>query len=113
MMEWTTWTALVVVVFINGCAMQSFLFNTENERGGFVVTKPPIQITYRGDISETQHRYMLEVIDKASVVPFQDYKFNENHKIMLNSIDGKSDHVEIKLQESTNTRQPPPYKEGE
>ena len=34
-------------------------------------------------------------------VPHVDYKFNENHNVRLNSIDGKSDSVNINLHEST------------
>jgi len=92
--------SLSVFIF-SGCAMQSPLIDTENERGGFVIVKPPIQVTYRGDISEIQHKHMLEVIDKVKTIPYRNYQFNENHNVRLNSIDGKSDDIEINLHETT------------
>ncbi len=94
---------IIIAVLLNGCAMQSTLIDTENERGGFVVTKPPIQVTYRGDISEIQHRHMLDVIDRVKTIPFRDYKFNTDHNVRLNSIDGKADNIDIKLHETTRT----------
>ncbi len=94
---------MIVAVLLNGCAMQTPLIDTENERGGFVVTKPPIQVTYRGDISEIQHKHMLEVIDRVARLPFKDYKFNENHNVRLNSIDGKADNIDVNLHEVTKT----------
>jgi len=95
---------LILAFCVTGCAMQSPLVDTENERGGFVVTKPPIQVTYRGDISEIQHKHMLEVIDKVSTLPYKDYKFNENHNVRLNSIDGKTDKINIDLVETTTAK---------
>ena len=96
--------SITIVLFVaslfQGCAFQSALVDSENDRAGFVVTKPPMQISYRGDMTPEAQAFTLEVVKLMSVVPFKDYKFNENHNVRLNSIDAKSDDVTINLHES-------------
>ena len=60
-----------------------------------------MQVSFRGDVTEETRAFALEMVDKMKDVPHVDYRFNENHKVMLNSIDAKSDNVNINLHEST------------
>ncbi len=70
-------------------------------RGGFVLTKPPIQISFRGAYTEIHMRHLEKLVEQISKVPFEDYRFLENHNIRLNSIDGKSDNINVQLIENT------------
>jgi len=99
--------ALFAFVLV-GCAMESPLIDTQNERAGFVITKSPIQISYRGDITPESRAFTLEILKEIKDVPFKSYTFQENHNVRLNSIDGKSDKVNITLVESTTAQKPTP-----
>ena len=92
--------AVTGVVF-SGCAIQTPVFDSEHERAGFVITKPPMQVSFRGDVTDETRLLALEAIDKMMVVKHIDYKFNENHNVRLNSIDGKTDNIDVNLHEST------------
>ena len=87
---------------LTGCgAFQSLLFDSEPYRAGFVITKPPIQISYRGDMTPEAKEFTLKVLESVKAVPYKDYKFNENHNVRLNSVDAKSDKADINLHETT------------
>ena len=94
---------LVFILLLQGCAFQSPVLDSENDRAGFVITKPPMQISYRGDMTPEAQKFTLQVIRELKAVPYRDYKFNENHNVRLNSIDAKSDKVNINLHENTTT----------
>lgn len=70
-------------------------------RGGFVLTKPPIQISFRGAYTEINMEHLERLVKEIAKVPYEDYKFLENHNIRLNSIDGKSDNINVQLIENT------------
>jgi len=70
-------------------------------RGGFVLTKPPIQISFRGAYTEINMRHLEKLVEEVSKVPYENYIFRENHNIRLNSIDGKSDNINVQLIENT------------
>ena len=90
---------LILIPLLQGCAYESPLLDAQNDRAGFVITNPPMQISYRGDITPESREFTLLVLEKMKDVEFHDYKFNENHTVILNSIDGKSDDVRISLHE--------------
>ena len=92
---------LTFIVLLHGCAFESPVLDSQNDRAGFVITKPPMQISYRGDITPEARTFTLQVIREMKGLPFKDYAFNENHNVRLNSIDAKSDSVNIDLHEST------------
>ena len=52
-------------------------------------------------LQRKRESFALAMVDKMKDVAHIDYSFNENHKVMLNSIDAKSDNVNINLHEST------------
>jgi len=91
-------------LFLTGCAMQSSLFNVQPERAGFVITRPPTQISYRGDISKEGQEFALRVLRQMQKDTANDYRFNENTNVRQNSIDGKSDSVNVTLIESTHAQ---------
>ena len=90
---------VILALFVGGCSFQSPVLDSENERAGFVITKPPMQISYRGDMTPDAQAFTLQVIRELSAVPFKEYRFNENHNVRLNSIDAKADNVNINLHE--------------
>ena len=94
-------TVLTFIVLLHGCAFESPVLDSQNDRAGFVITKPPMQISYRGDITPEAQAFTLKVIREMKVIPYKDYKFNENHNVRLNSIDAKSDKADINLHEHT------------
>ena len=96
-----TSVVLVSVLLLQGCAFQSILFDTEEARAGFVITRPPVQISYRGDVSPESQAFALNVLKQMQSERTNNYKFNENTNVRLNSIDGKSDKININLQETT------------
>ena len=100
-MRKATITALLFVLFLQGCAFQSFLFDTEEARAGFVITRPPVQISYRGDVSKESQAFALNMLHEMQSEKTNDYKFNENTNARLNSIDGKSDNINVILHEAT------------
>jgi len=94
--------ALAFMTFLNAFAVYMIVSRIEGAaRGGFVLTKPPIQISFRGAYTETNMRHLEKLVEQISKVPFEDYKFLENHNIRLNSIDGKSDNINVQLIENT------------
>ena len=88
-------------LLFSGCAFESPVLDAQHERSGFVITKPPMQVSFRGDVTEETRIFALDMVDKMKDVEHIDYRFNENHNVRLNSIDGKSDSVNINLHEST------------
>ena len=96
--------SVAAAVLLNGCAVQSPLFDTEPERSAFVITKPPVQISYRGDISKESQAFALDVLREMQKIPYRNYRFNENHNVRLNTIDAKSDKSVINLYETTEKR---------
>jgi len=92
-----------LTLVLQGCAMQSLLFDVEPERAGFVITKPPIQISFRGDVNKESQDFALRVLESVKDVPYKNYHFNENHNVRLNTVDAKSDKAEINLHEYTNS----------
>ena len=99
--EYIMWGAVMVLITIalNGCSFQSPVLDSENERAGFVITAPPMQISYRGDMTPEAHAFTLHALAIMKDVEFKDYKFNTDHNIRLNSIDAKADNVSINLHE--------------
>ena len=91
----------IVTLLLQGCAFQSILFDVEEPRAGFVITRPPVQISYRGDVSPQSQAFALNVLKQLQSEKSNNYKFNENTNVRLNSIDGKSDKINIDLHEST------------
>jgi len=81
--------------------MESPVVDVQPERAGFVITRPPTQISYRGDISKEGQEFALRVLKQMQIDTPNDYRFNENHNVRLNSIDGKSDKVNVTLIETT------------
>ena len=90
---------LVFMVFLNGCAFQSPILDMEEERAGFVITRPPVQISYRGDVSPESQAFALNVLKQLQSEKTNNYHFNENTNVRLNSIDGKSDNINVNLHE--------------
>ena len=102
-----SWAVLALMLILNGCAFESALVSKQNDRAGFVITKAPMQISYRGDMTPEAQAFTLKVIRELRAVPFKDYSFNENHNVRLNSIDAKSDEVKIDLHEHSVTTPKP------
>jgi len=96
-------TVLAFIVLLHGCAFESPVLDSQNDRAGFVITKPPMQISYRGDMTPEAQKFTLDVIRELKGIPYKDYKFNENHNVRLNSVDAKSDKADINLHEHTYT----------
>ena len=94
-------SVLTFIVLLHGCAFESPVLDSQNDRAGFVITKPPLQISYRGDMTPEARAFTLQILREAKTVPYKDYHFNENHNVRLNSIDAKSDDVTINLHEIT------------
>jgi hypothetical protein len=99
-----------MMLALNGCAVQSLLIDTEPERAGFVITKPPVQISYRGDVTPEAQEFALRVLESVKKVPYRNYRFNENVNVRLNSIDAKTDKADINLHETTQSN-PSPLRE--
>ncbi len=100
-----TYTVLIFIALLNGCAMQSGLFDIEPNRGGFVITKPPVQMVYRGDFTPESQDFALRALKEMEKIPYQDYKFNENTNVRLNSISGKSDNIDVNMHEVTTQKE--------
>ena len=96
-----SYVVLIFTLALQGCAFQSVLFDVEEPRAGFVITRPPVQISYRGDVSPQSQAFALNVLKQLQTEKANGYKFNENTNVRLNSIDGKSDKININLHEST------------
>ena len=97
---------LPLLLLLNGCAFESPVLDSQNDRAGFVITKPPMQISYRGDMTPEAQAFTLKVIGELKSVPYHEYHFNENHNVRLNSVDVKTDKADINLHESTTVKQP-------
>jgi hypothetical protein len=98
------WTKVMLafIALINIFAIYLIVSSVEDaSRGGFVLTKPPIQVSFRGAYTDLNMQHLERLVAEVSKVPFEDYTFRENHNIRLNSIDGKSDAVNVQLIEST------------
>ena len=104
--KWMNLIVLAFIVLLHGCAFESPVLDSQNDRAGFVITKPPMQISYRGDMTPEAQAFTLKVLREFKSVPYRDYKFNENHNVRLNSIDVKTDKADINLHESTTVKQP-------
>ena len=77
------------------------LFDVEEPRAGFVITRPPVQISYRGDVSAESQAFALNILKQMQNEQTNTYKFNENTNVRLNSIDGKADDISVNLHETT------------
>ena len=99
----SSYIVLWFVLLLQGCAFQSAFVDVEEARAGFVITRPPVQISYRGDVSPESQAFALNVLKQLQSERTNMYKFNENTNVRLNSIDGKSDKININLHESTTT----------
>ena len=88
-------------VLLSGCGFQSPVMDVEPNRGGFVITKPPVQFIYRGDFTPESQKFAIEALREMKSFKYYDYKFNENTNVRLNSISGKSDKININLNEHT------------
>ncbi len=94
--------ALAFMALLNVLAVYVIVNRVEDAaRGGFVITKPPIQVSFRGAYTEIHMKHLEKLVEQISKVPFENYEFLENHNIRLNSIDGKSDNINVQLIEST------------
>ncbi len=95
--------AIVSIINIGAVVFISSLVEDQH-RGGFVITRPPIQISFRGSYDAAGMDHLEQLVEQVEKFPFQDYQFRENHNIRLNSIDGKSDAINVQLIESTTTQ---------
>ncbi len=94
--------ALAFMTLLNAFAVYMVVNRVEDaSRGGFVITKPPIQVSFRGAYTEINMKHLEKLVEEISKVPYENYIFRENHNIRLNSIDGKSDNINVQLIEST------------
>ena len=75
----------------------------EEPRAGFVITRPPVQIAYRGDVSPEAEAFTLRILKQMQTEKATTYKFNENTNVRLNSIDGKADNINVNLHEHTSS----------
>ena len=96
-------SVLTFTLLLQGCAFQSALLDVEPPRAGFLITRPPVQIAYRGDVSPEAEAFTMRILRQMQTEPSTEYKFNENTKVTLSSIDGKSDKVNLNLNESHTT----------
>ena len=96
--------AIVSIINIGAVIFISSMVETDH-RGGFVITRPPIQISFRGSYNAAGMDHLEQLVEQVEKFPFHDYQFRENHNIRLNSIDGKADTISVQLIETTNTAQ--------
>ena len=97
--KWMNLMVLSLVVILQGCAFQSPIMDIEEPRAGFVITRPPVQIAYRGDVSPEAEAFTLRILRQMQTEKSTTYKFNENTNVRLNSIDGKADNINVNLHE--------------
>ena len=88
---------LTFMFLLQGCMFQSPILDVEEKRAGFVITRPPVQIAYRGDVSLRSQEFALSMLKQMQTENHNNYKFNENTNVRLNSVDGKTDKVNINL----------------
>ena len=91
---------LFFIVILNGCAVESFLFSSQPERAGFVITRPPVKVIFKGHTTDENKKFVHEIIKLLQKEPTNDYKFNETIKVDIKAIDAKSDKVNINLSEA-------------
>lgn len=94
----------IVLLNIVGCTFQSPVLSSHHPRGGFLVTKPPIQVTYSGDLTKEDKAHLLKVIEEVSRIPYRPYNFNANHVIDLASHGSRSSTESIKSDYSTKVK---------
>jgi hypothetical protein len=74
---------------LQGCA---------KKRDSLVITKPPMQLSFQGNVDRKTAVDLIYLMHNASKIPHQDYQFNENTNISFNISDAKTTDVS----ESTN-----------
>jgi len=83
-------------LLLTGCAFQTPILDKENDRSGFLITKPPIQVLFRGDVTKDNIAFVKAVISDVKTIPYKDYTFNSSTEFRVGSTDMKSDDIEIR-----------------
>jgi len=108
-------TIIMFLLVIGFIAQGYFMYLTTTHgraRNLLIIEKAPVRLIARWDDVENEEKskdvIKLEInermkwYDTIIRVPFQDYKFNENIYIRINTLDLKSDKADIKLDEKSN-----------
>jgi hypothetical protein len=69
---------LILVIMFTGCSVSSFLFESRPAVSQVLIERPPTRVTYIGDISEENKKFVIKCIDTMQKDKFTNYKFNEN-----------------------------------
>ena len=106
-------TIIATVVMIAVVMQSFFMYETtkDKKKTSFVVfTSSPHRFIARWDENDkyldqpvVPGEQIGKIISEILKYPFQDYKFNENIYIRLNTLDAKSDDATIKIDESQKT----------
>ncbi len=106
-------TIIATVVMIAVVMQSFFMYETtkDKKKTSFVVfTSSPSRFIARWDENDAfigktvvPSEHIERIIKEILSHPFEDYKFNENIYIRLNSLDAKSDDATIKIDESQKT----------
>jgi hypothetical protein len=75
--------SIILIIFIvatifAGCSVNSFLFESRPAVAQVLIERPPTRVTYIGDISDENKKFVIKCIDTMQKDKFTNYKFNEN-----------------------------------
>ena len=85
---------LAFMLFLNGCSIQTMLFDIEPGRSIVVVETAKMKLSYSGDNDHTKE--FITMLQKA---PLNDFNATKENYVRINSINSKIDSVDMKLEE--------------
>jgi hypothetical protein len=68
---------IVATIFV-GCSVSSLLFESRPAVSQVLIERSPTRVTYIGDISDENNKFVIKCIDTMQKDKFTNYKFNEN-----------------------------------
>jgi len=93
-MKTYTKIVLLFILLLNGCSIQTMLFDIEPGRSIVVVETAKMKLSYSGDNDHTKE--FITMLQKA---PLNDFNATKENYVRINSINSKMDSVNMELKE--------------
>ena len=88
--------SLLTPLLIQGCATQSPLFSTRNDKASLIVEKPPMRILISGEYTNIDAEEILSIMKELRKHKYHEYHFDESISINSEHISSTTEKIETK-----------------
>ena len=88
--------SLLTPLLIQGCATQSPLFSTRDDKASLIVEKPPMRILISGEYTNIDSEEIIAIMKELRHHKYHDYHFSDTIEIDSNHATTTTEKIETK-----------------